>query len=121
MQLGLDRSAADLRGLLPAGYEPDATQRFNAAEAATMARRTGVPRVAGLATDRFGRLGTFLSKRLQNNLRVGVATEVVPDAQLLERIRATMAAGNPPDFVIGDESLAANLQRLEYGTDFIRL
>jgi hypothetical protein len=32
-----------------------------------------------------------------------------------------MAAGGPPDFVIGDEALGARLQQLQYSTEFIRL
>jgi ABC-type glycerol-3-phosphate transport system substrate-binding protein len=54
-------------------------------------------------------------------LRIAMRLEVVPDAQLIERVRAGMATGAPPDFVIGDEAHGPLLQRLDYGTDFIRL
>ena len=110
-----------MRAVLPAGYELDATQRFNPTEAAALASRSGVPGVAGMAIERFARLSIFLSDRLTGTLRVPVRTEVVPDAQLAERVRALMANQNQPDFILGDESLAPILQRLEYGTDFIRL
>jgi len=29
-------------------------------------------------------------------------------------VRTTMAAGNPPDFVVGDETLMAKLNELQY-------
>ena len=121
VQLGIERSSPDLRGVLPAGYEVDAGQRFNAVEAAGLARRTGASGMAGLASDKYGRLAPFLSDRLQGVLRIAIRLEVVPDAQLMERVRAGMATGAPPDFVIGDEGHGPLLQRLDYTTDFIRL
>jgi hypothetical protein len=121
LQLAIERSSADLGALLPAGYEVDATQRFNPAEAAVAARRIGVRRIAGFVSDRFDKLGTFLAERLQGTLRVEVAIEVLPDELVLERVKAGMAAGGPPDFVLGDEPLSARLQEMEYSTDFIAL
>ena len=122
IQLGLDRTAAaDLSSVLPAGYQLDTTQRFSPNDATALARRTGVARLTGMVTERFSRLGTVLTERLQNTLRVPITTEVVPEAQLPERLRALMANQAAPDFVIGEETLAAGLQRIEYGTDFIRL
>jgi hypothetical protein len=121
LQLGIERSSPDLRGLLPTGYEVDAGQRFNAAEAAGLARRTGVSGVAGLASEKYSRLATFLSERLQGVLRMPMRFDVVPDAQLVERVRAGMGTSAAPDFVIGDEAHGPLLQRLDYGTDFIRL
>jgi hypothetical protein len=38
----------------------------------------------------------------------------VPDAQIQERVRAMMANQAGPDFVIGDEALAARLQQLQF-------
>ena len=121
LQLALERASPDLRALLPAGYEIDAAQRFNPSEAALMARRTGVSGLTGLVSDRFDRLGAFLTDRLQGPLRIPLRTEVVREAQMIERVRAGMSTGAPPDFVLGDEALAADLQRLQYTADFIRL
>ncbi len=121
LQLGIDRSSADLRGTLPAGYQLDASQRFNANDAASIARRSGVARLVGLASDRYDRLGRLLSERLQATLQIPIATEVVPEAQLQGRVRAMMANQAGPDFVIGDEALAAPLQQLQYHTEFIKL
>ena len=81
----------------------------------------GVQRLVGLVSDRQDRLGRFLSERLQGTLQIPIATEVVPDAQLQERVRAMMANQAGPDFVIGDEALAARLQQLQFHTEFIRL
>jgi hypothetical protein len=50
-----------------------------------------------------------------------MAVEVVPEAQIPERVRAMMANQAGPDFVIGDESLAARLQQLQFHTEFIKL
>ena len=76
LQLGIERSSPDLRGLLPTGAEVDAGQRFNAAEAAGLARRTGVSGVAGLASEKYSRLATFLSERLQGVLRMPMRFDV---------------------------------------------
>jgi hypothetical protein len=119
IQLGLDRSA-ELRALLPGGYELD-PQRFNPGEAAALARRSGVGGVTGLVAESVGRLGVFLRERLPNVLRLQFNVEVVPDAQLFERVRAAMSTGAPPDFVLGSEEIGPGLQRLQYTTDFIRL
>jgi hypothetical protein len=72
-------------------------------------------------SDRYDRLGRFLSERLQGTLQIPMASEVVPEAQIPERVRAMMANQAGPDFVIGDESLAARLQQLSFHTEFIRL
>ena len=121
VQLGIDRSEANLQRLLPAGYQVDASQRFSPNDAAAIARRSGVQRLVGLISDRQDRLGRFLSERLQGTLQIAVAAEVVPDAQIQERVRAMMANQAGPDFVIGDEALAARLQQLQFHTEFIRL
>jgi len=121
LQLGIDRSEANLQRLLPAGYQVDASQRFNANDAVNIARRTGVQRLVGLISDRQDRLGRFLSGRLQGTLQIPIAAEVVPEAQIQERMRAMMANQAGPDFVIGDEALAARLQQLQFHTEFIRL
>ena len=60
----------NLRSLLPAGYQVDASQRFSANDAAAIARRSGVPRLVGLVSDRYDRLGRFLSERLQGTLQI---------------------------------------------------
>ena len=119
--MAIDRGSADLKGVLPADYAVDATQRFNAAESVAATRRIGVQRITGLVSDRFDRLGRFLIDQLQANMRVTIAVETLADAQVLERVRAGMAAGGPPDFVLGDEALSARLQQLGYSTDFIRI
>lgn len=121
LQLAIDRSAADLRGLLPAGYQVDASQRFSANDAAAIARRSGVQRLVGLISDKYDRLGRFLSDRLQQTLQIAVAAEVVPDAQIPDRVKAMMANQAGPDFVIGDETLNARLQPLQFQAEFIRL
>jgi hypothetical protein len=121
VQLGIERSSPDLKAVLPAGYEIDAGQRFNGVEAANLARRTGVSGIAGLASDKYGRLATFLNERLQGVLRIPMRMEVVPDPQLMERVRAGMGSSAPPDFVIGDEEHGPLLQRLDYSSEFIRL
>ncbi len=121
LQLGIDRSEPNFRSLLPPGYQVDATQRFSANDAAAIARRSGVQRLVGLISDRYDRLGRFLTDRLQGTLQIALAAEVVPDAQMQERVRAMMATGAPPDFVIGDDALAPRLQQLQFHTEFIRL
>lgn len=121
VQLGLDRSSTELRSVLPEGYEVDASQRFNATEAAAAARRTGVARVVGIISERLARPGQLLVQQLTRSLRIEVAQEIMPDAQVLERVRAGMAAGAPPDFVFADEALGARLQTLEYSSEFIRI
>ena len=98
-----------------------ALEAFRVTEAAALARRTGVSGVSGLVADSVGRLGVFVRDRLPNILRLRFAVEVVPDAQLLERVRAGMATGAPPDFVLGGEDIAPLLQRLQFTTDFIRI
>jgi hypothetical protein len=120
-QLGIDRASADLRGLLPAGYEVDATQRFSPREAAVAARPFAGQRMVGLVTDRFDRLGKLLVDSLQAALRVTMNVEVVPEAQMLDRVKSMMGANAAPDFVLGDEALAARLRGMDYTTDFIRL
>ena len=121
LQLGVDRTLADLRTVLPAGYALDTSQRFNAAEATGLARRTGVQNLTMLTVERLNRLGALMSDQLQRSLRIPLANETLPDAQLLDRVKAGMAAGSAPDLVIGDEALATQLQRMGYSTDFIRL
>lgn len=121
IQLGLERSAPQLRELLPEDYEVDAAQAFDPAAAAKLAKRTGVGGITGLVSAPLEKLGRFLVERLQDTLRIELRTEAVPDAKLLELVRAGMATGAPPDFVIGDESLARRLQELGYADDFLRL
>jgi hypothetical protein len=120
-QLGIDRSSPDLRGLLPAGYEVDATQRFSPREAAVAARPFAGQRMVGLISDPFERVGRLLVDGLQAASRVTMNVEVVPEAQMLERVRSMMGANAAPDFVLGDEALAARLRGMDYSTDFIRL
>jgi len=121
LQLAIDRGSADLKGVLPADYAIDATQRFSAADSVAATRRLGVQQISGLVSDRFARLGKFLTDQLQANMRVTIAVETLPDAQVLERVRAGIAAGGPPDFVFADEALSARLQQIAYSTDFIRV
>jgi hypothetical protein len=121
LQLAVDRTVPELAAVLPAGYEVDSTQRFNPTEAIALARRTRVTRLTGLVPDRFERLGGFLANQLLQTTRVTLSLEVVPEADVLERVKASMAAGAAPDLVIGDESLAARLQRMEFTTEFNRL
>ncbi|HUR35921.1 MAG TPA: DUF6519 domain-containing protein [Vicinamibacterales bacterium] len=121
LQLAIDRSSADLRRILPSGYDVDATQRFNATEAATAARALGVPRLTVFIGESFERLGRLLVEQLQATLRIGIAAETVPEAQMPDRIRAAGANNAAPDFVVGDEALAARLQRMDYSSDFIRI
>jgi hypothetical protein len=121
LQLGVDRTLADLKTVLPADYALDTSQRFSAADATALAKRTGVQNLTMLTVERLNRLGALMSDQLQRSLRIPLANEVLPDAQLLDRVKAGMAAGSAPDLVIGDETLATQLQRLGYSTDFIRL
>lgn len=121
LQLGVDRTLSDLKTVLPAGYVLDAAQRFNAADAAGLARRTQVQSLTMLTVDRFSKLGALMSDQLQRSLRIALANEVLADAPLLERVKAGLNAGAAPDLVVGDETLSAQLQRLGYSTDFIRL
>jgi hypothetical protein len=120
-QLGIDRSSSDLRAVLPAGYTLDASQRFSDREAAVLARQTGVQGLTSLTSERFARVGTLLVAQLTRSLRISVTSEVMADAPLLERVRAGMATGAAPDFVVGDDTLAEQLKRLGYGDDLIRL
>lgn len=121
VQLAIDRNATDLRAALPGGYQVDASQRFNANDAATLGRQTGVQSLTSFTSERFARVGPLAAAQLQRSLRIAVTTEVLTDAALLERVRAGMAAGAAPDFVIADDAIAARLQQLNYGTELIRL
>lgn len=121
VQFGIDRSSTELRSVLPAGYEVDASQRFNATEAAALARRTGVGQLVGVIAERLARPGQLLVQQLTRSLRIEVVPEIMPDAQVLERVRAGMASGAPPDFVFADEALGARLQTLEYSSEFLRI
>ncbi len=121
VQLAVDRSSADLRAVLPAGYQVDTSQRFNANEAATLARQTGVQALTSLTSDRFPRVGMLLAAQLQRSFRFAVTSEVLADAALLERVKAGMAAGAAPDFVVGDDALLVRLQRMGYTTELVRL
>lgn len=121
VQLAIDRNAADLRAALPGGYQIDASQRFNANDAATLGRQTGVQSLTSFTSERFARVGPLTAAQLQRSLRIAVTTEVLPDAALLERVKAGMASGAAPDFVVADDAIAARLQQMNYGGELIRL
>ena len=121
VRLGIDRSPADFRALLPAGYEIDTSQAFNPAEAAALARRTNVQVLNTIISDKFQRPGEALVAQLNRVFRIPVQASFMTEAQILERIRASMGGTDAPDMVFVDEAMAGRLQTLGYSTDFVRI
>lgn len=111
---GLQRNLRTLVSLLPADYGVDTTQPFDPATAAAMAGRTGVRAITGLTPTRIEKVGTVVSEMLTTNLRIDARTALADDNALLAQVRRAMAAGNPPDYVVGDESLMAKLNDLQF-------
>jgi ABC-type glycerol-3-phosphate transport system substrate-binding protein len=59
---------------------------------------------------------------IRNNAGVRVEIRAVPDAQLIDRLTSDEAAGDPPDFVVGDDALARQLTQLGFtNTQLIRI
>lgn len=111
---GIQRDHRSVVEALPANYDVDTTQAFDPARAAAMAGRTGVRSLTGLSSTRFEKLGTVLNDMLTANLRLEIRTTPLEDNILLRQVRTMMAAGNPPDFVVGDATLMAKLNELQY-------
>jgi hypothetical protein len=111
---GIQREHRSVVEALPPNYDVDAAQPFDPQRAAAMAGRTGVRNLTGLSSTRFEKLGTVLNDMLSTHLRLEIRTTAVEDNALLRQVRTSMAAGNPPDFVVGDEALMTRLNELQY-------
>jgi hypothetical protein len=112
--LGIQREHRSVVEALPPNYDVDTSQAFDPQRAAAMAGRTGVRSLTGLSSTRFEKLGTVLRDMLSTHLRLEIGITPLDDNVLLRQVRTTMAAGNPPDFVVGDETLMAKLNELQY-------
>jgi uncharacterized protein DUF6519 len=114
INLAIDRRSPALTATLPADYLVDATQAFDQEKATRFARDTGVPRLSMMAGERMGRVAAQIAEMITRNTQVRVDVLTVPDTAVPERVRAALAAGNAPDFVVGDEPLATQLAQLGF-------
>ena len=120
--LAIDRSSEGLRRFLPPDYVVDESQAFEPARASQLASGTGVESIIAMTGESFARLTREISAMIRNNTGVTVEIRAVPDAQLIDRLTSDEAAGDPADFVVGDDALARQLTQLGFtNTQLIRI
>jgi hypothetical protein len=111
----IDRSSPALAAALPAGYVFATGQPFDPAAASSLAKQTGVQQLSLVVPASSDALGKVMGEILTKNLNANVTPSSIGDADLLGRVRVLVAAGNPPDMVVGNDALAQSLAGIGFG------
>ena len=114
--LAIDRGAPALVDALPANYAFDASQPpFNPIDATKLAKKIHVDKVNLAVASSLEPLGKALAAVLAKNTGLAVDVVTIGDADLLDKVKAAVAAGNAPDMVVGNDALAQGLTGIGYG------
>ncbi len=113
LSLALNRD--QLKPLVPVGYQPDPAQPFDPAKSRQMIKELGLQDKAlqVWASETSKPLASAVSKMLNSNAGLKPQLNLIPGDQgeLLTQIQTAVAAGQTPDLIIGDGSIADTLAR----------
>jgi len=103
----------ELKKFLPAGYQPDVSQPFDAARSRQMIKALGLlgKSLEVWASQSNKDLAEATIGMLTNSAGLKPQLNLVPASELMAKLKATLAAGASPDMVIGDGSIADALAR----------
>lgn len=122
ISLAIDRTSATLARVLPPDYAVDTSQPFDAARALRFVREIGVRTMTAMSGESLARVTREITAMITASTQVRIEATSVPDEQIVSAVRSSQAAGNAPDFVIGDETLVNQLAQIGYtNTPLIRI
>lgn len=104
----IDRGA--LQEVLPPGYKVDPTQPFDPEKAKEILAELGLEgnQLSTVVGEKNRKLAKVVGVMLEN-VELTLALTVCPDSEVVDKVTVMGTAGELPDIVIGDESLASEL------------